>query len=95
MANARRIVTRTCGSFSRRSGSSAGEPITNEPDGTITISGQLRHSLNVCPGSTVFDGFRATAVCAVAAGTTAFTVVSTTTARTSRTMPRLVMAPRT
>ena len=39
-----------CGSFSRRNGSSGGEPIVTLPGGSTVISGQLRHSLNVWPG---------------------------------------------
>src|SRR6185436_2363897 len=58
IANARAIVTLFCGSFSRRSGSSGGDPIVNLPGGTTFISGQLRHSLKVCPG---FGGVAATA----------------------------------
>jgi hypothetical protein len=37
-------------SLSRRSGSSGGEPIMNDPAGITIMSGQFRHSLNVSPG---------------------------------------------
>jgi hypothetical protein len=53
MAYARAMAMRFCGSLSRRSGSSAGDPIMNVPGGTTTMSGQFRHSLKVLPG---FDG---------------------------------------
>jgi hypothetical protein len=47
----RLVVTLCYGSFSRRSGSPAGDPIMKEPAGITTISGQFLHSLKVCPGA--------------------------------------------
>jgi hypothetical protein len=56
IANGRANVISRCGSFSRRSGSSAGEPIVTLPDGSAVIAGPLRHSLNGWPG---FSALRA------------------------------------
>jgi hypothetical protein len=50
IANARAKVISFRGSFSRRSGSSCGEPIVPLPGGKTVMAGQLRHSLKVSPG---------------------------------------------
>ena len=55
MANVRAIVTLRYTSLSRRSGSSAGEPIMNVPEGRTINSGQFRHSLIGCPSLTGAD----------------------------------------
>jgi hypothetical protein len=55
IANARGIDICCRGSFSRRSGSSGGDPSVKLPGGKTIISGQFRHSLNVCPGRNVLS----------------------------------------